>query len=300
VIHPFVIVSLQRSGTTFLRHALSNHPDIICHGEIFMHGLVGGVLDPVPYLKLPKVAARDADPVGFLDTFLSFHEKGHVGFKLMLNQNQQVLEEIVRRKWPLIVVWRENLLARFSSLLLTRATGQSHARVGREVVRAQVDFDPRDFKRFRNREVSSWAKLIDLEDFADSAILVEYCDLVASGGLRRVFEHLGIEPVEVKSRLQKQNSSAIVERFTNPDAVLADLESIGHPEWAREEPGSRPEPITKWSELETRVQSQLDQMQQVETLVAQSMERAIREPSSVTGLVVRALRHLRPTRSGAE
>ena len=79
---PFAIIGSQRSGTTFLRRSLDDHPDIACHGEIFRPARVENFHVPALRAFMPDKEARDADPIGYLDRLLSFYETGFVGFKL--------------------------------------------------------------------------------------------------------------------------------------------------------------------------------------------------------------------------
>ena len=235
MIHPFAIVGRQRSGTTFLRKALSMHPDVVCHGEIFGAERVRGINNRLRAAVAPLGQRRDTDPVGFLDAFLALHDHGHVGFKLMLRQNETIFTEIIRRGWPLIVVQRKNLLARYSSVMIARGTGQRVAKRGVEVKRLQLQFNCGEFENFRKNENRLWETQIEKPGIYNNALMIDYCEFVTSDGLRRVFEYVGVEAIDAAPNLQKQNSSDIVSRFTNPDDVIAHLEAIGHPEWRLEE-----------------------------------------------------------------
>src|SRR5580704_14341800 len=100
---PFAIIGSQRSGTTYLRRSLNDHPDIVCHGEPFGPGGLGVLEPPVRRARMPGQGERDADPIAFLDRLMAFHTTGIAGFKLLLAHSPPVLEEIAARGYRLIV-----------------------------------------------------------------------------------------------------------------------------------------------------------------------------------------------------
>ena len=123
----FVILCAARTGSTWLRLMLQEHPDILCHGEVLapLADQIDG-FEPVPELQLgltgPQLADwRDADPVGFLyEAVLPSGVADAVGAKLNYNQLENELK-CVRRKLVsdpelrIIHLKRRNLLARYIS-----------------------------------------------------------------------------------------------------------------------------------------------------------------------------------------
>jgi LPS sulfotransferase NodH len=240
MIEPFVIIGRQRSGTTLLRHALSRHPNVICHGEIFnrngMRGLKGRARKVLPSLA----TLRESDPIAFLDHFLAAHDRGRVGFKLLLRQNQTVMSEIIRRQWPLIILRRQNLLARYSSHMIAKSTGQHCVRNGTTVIREQLTFNAAEFERYCRQDNNLWRSEYEDIGIPKKILDLDYCDVAFGDGLARCFEFLGLEPMEVAPCLQKLNSSDIVSRFTNPDDVLAYLARVGRMDWRTETNATAP------------------------------------------------------------
>lgn len=104
----FILLTTQRSGSTYLTELLDSHPDIHMAQELF---------------KLPK-EGRNAvldgytlgDDIGhFLDRFYEsrLEKKKAAGFKLMYDQLQsfpQILDYIKKQKVRLIILVRDNLL----------------------------------------------------------------------------------------------------------------------------------------------------------------------------------------------
>ncbi len=112
----FVIVCGGRTGSNLLCGILAQHPDVACHYEVFSPRAI--------YLGQNRVfdteaalAARDADPVSFIEGLYADAGKHHaLGFKLLANHDAMALDHCLTapdvRK---IVLSRENLLAQYSS-----------------------------------------------------------------------------------------------------------------------------------------------------------------------------------------
>lgn len=245
----FVILTEQRSGSTMLVHTLRRHPAVCCFGELLrktprwmlLKGYKGQLrvierVDP----KWRKDRHRFAHAEAFRDAVYAT-EPGHdwYGFKLHLDQHDGYLTRAVERpEERLILLRRENLLAQFSSELIAKATGQGNANTATagEIKKAKVRFSPREFNRHVKHTDRRWDDLRQAIDrVGREHVYLSYLDATAGDGIVRVLEHLGLDPVEdLSSNTVKRNSSRIVDRFTNPDDVLAHLERIGRPDWAEE------------------------------------------------------------------
>lgn len=242
-IKPFVIVGAKRSGTTFLRRSLDDHPDIVCHGEIFAPGAPTGFSWPASAAKMPSAEARDADPVAYLDQLLSHHTQGWVGFKLLWGQSPDIQKEMVRRGYPLLVINRENMLAKFSSwriLSTMREAGEPFLRpanTGPSAVKAL--FQERRFERYAALEQEMEAAFRAICAGGASPLLeVTYEGLSWGDDIGRSLDFLGAPRRTLDPTIEKQNSSDIVSRFENPDDVRAYLERRGLQRWMREGPAS--------------------------------------------------------------
>ena len=121
-----VILTTQRTGSTFLAECLASHPEIDCAGEI----LNGQPDSPIPpprgplryFVKFARIARRGA----WLPAFRleQFYRRGRAGvrcFKVMHNQLARpfVLNYLVRhREIRVIQLSRQNLLKAYVSTLL--------------------------------------------------------------------------------------------------------------------------------------------------------------------------------------
>ena len=124
-----VILTTQRTGSTFLAECLSSHPDIHCAGEI----LNGQPDSPIPpprgpfrhFVKFARIALRGAWLPAFrLEQFYGRSREGVRCFKAMHNQLARpfVLEYLVNHpEIRIIELSRQNLLkAHVSTLLMQK------------------------------------------------------------------------------------------------------------------------------------------------------------------------------------
>ena len=238
---PFVIIGSQRSGTTYLRRSLNNHPDIVCHGEPFNPDTEGVLEPPVRRADLPSKKDRDADPIAFLDCLMGFHTAGLVGFKLLLAHSPPVLSEIAARGYRLIVLRRENLLARYSSaqiLAAMQGVAQDPSRPankGSPVIKA--NFEATEFQDYIDADRARWSVFTDiLYRHRPPYFELEYGELAWGDGRERVLDFLGAARRPLNAWMEKLNSMDIVSRFANPEVVTAYLSSRGLTRWAQEAP----------------------------------------------------------------
>ncbi len=238
---PFAIIGSQRSGTTFLRRSLNSHPDIVCHGEPFNPDTEGMLEAPVRRADMPPREGRDADPIAFLDRLMSFHAAGLAGFKLLLAHSPTVLEEIAARGYRLIILRRENALARYSSgqiLAAMQVSGQSFfrtANTGPSAIRST--FDPEAFEHHVETDRRRWEAFAAILDVHNPPCLeLDYGDVVWGDGRERVLDFLGAERRPLKAWMQKLNSTDVVSRFANPHVVETYLSDRGLTRWAQEGP----------------------------------------------------------------
>ena len=237
MIRPFVIVGRPRTGTTFLRRTLTTHPDVVCHGELFAAKFLGVARPLLVSCGLDfDIERRNANPVAFLDAILACYDDKWVGFKLLLGQQDVVMNEVSRRGWPMIVLRRDNLLASYSSGLIVKATGQAHAYPNAEIKRATVEFVRAEFDRFIRRENDNWQLFFEKWCPRNDLLNLEYREIAFGDGLKRVLEFLGAKPSDLTPGLQKRNPDDMLARFVNPEAVVAHLQDIGHTEWLCEKP----------------------------------------------------------------
>jgi hypothetical protein len=238
---PFAIVGSQRSGTTYLRRSLNNHPDIVCHGEPFNPDSEGALVPPARWADLPGKDAREADPIAFLDRLMSFQAGGVVGFKLLLAHSPAVLNEIAARGYRLIILRRENALARYSSRQIL-ATMQDSGQIpppstnkGPSAIKAT--FDVTAFEQFNESDRARWIAFENILDrHQPPRFELEYDELGWGDGRERSLDFLGVERRPLRAWMDKLNSPDVVSRFSNPEVVRDYLRVRGLTRWEHEGP----------------------------------------------------------------
>lgn len=234
----FVILGLPRSGTTYLMSLLNAHPDVICAGEQFNPY---AVIDTKEDDSHAAVLGRDKDPVGHMNRFFeAAAAQGAVsgGFKFMIGHNLQVLQHLATDPdLSIIYVWRENKLAQVSSLIKAFqskkwAQTKADAHIQRKIVAT-----PRQISH-RWHEYATFDHLITLwlAGLPNPKITYEYRDLFQPGFEAAVCDLLGVEHRRgMKSRLVKQGSNAIEDRFEDPRPIRYYFNQVGLGRWLETE-----------------------------------------------------------------
>ena len=240
----FVLLSTPRTGSNMLVSALSSHPEIQCFGELFRrhsknstYGLE--VLHDIAQ-RFSGESYRHAHPLEYMSAvFSTAKDVGYVGFKLMLRQHIDVRNALIAdglfRK---ILLYRENILACFSSECIAKVTGQGVATGRVEIKTAKVEFDPKRFQRYWDRRKQLYTETQSLlEESGQEFYNIDYLTAATEGSLKKLVEFIGADSsVPCVPETRKRNPANILERFNNPDLVAAYLESIDREDWAVEEP----------------------------------------------------------------
>jgi len=130
----FVVLGIQRTGTTLIRTTLNSHPKVLCAGEVFMVRKIGRSAYPgedgyPAYLKdspkrwLKHYLQRSANTFSYLDHLYSLNGYKAIGFKFMTSHFKRfpaVVPYIVDNQIKVINVVRENVL----KTLLSRRTAE--------------------------------------------------------------------------------------------------------------------------------------------------------------------------------
>lgn len=263
-----MIVSKHRSGTNHFVSLLTSHPQITCFGEIFRDGYDVPALIGEKFAHYAPIETRTTDPDRFLDDLEGFvkndayvkydsllkegsllddaayqHYASYVnsdidvlGFKVFPKQFLPVTQIARRAGLQIIRLVRPNLLAVYSSARIAQQTGQGNALVYHEVRRSRLDFDAEDFERFivtLNSKDDAVNKALEI--IPEGRVFnMEYSDLGSETVLENLLAFLGVEPRPMTSLTQKRNPSRIIERFNNPDTVMAYLERHKLTAWAEE------------------------------------------------------------------
>ncbi len=240
----FVLLATQRTGSYMLVSALDNHPRVCCHGELFRKKNLHLATD-LSFLDQIDPAYKDYE--FRRDNFQEYLQlvkkvdgsKDLFGFKLMLGQAKRVRETLIQDvRIKKILLYRDNLLAVYASNRIAKATGQGIVHVGDELKQAKVDFDPKQFERFRERidllykQVREQLKVRPRNEWMET----QYPDICRDEEIARVMRFIGAEPGEapISVRTVKRNTGNILDRFTNPKDVLTHLEKVKRMDWVRE------------------------------------------------------------------
>lgn len=166
-----IILTSQRSGSTFLQQCLDAHPSIRCYGEL----LVGGPFPaPAPLrgrrmlTKAYRFAkARGWAPVSIIERYYGLEEAPVVAFRAMYNHvdNRRVRDYLVKHtELRIIHLRRDNLLKQYVSKVLLGAKRerpwQSHTKHQIPVV--SVPISPQRAIREMRRVRDSFVKFEEL------------------------------------------------------------------------------------------------------------------------------------------
>jgi LPS sulfotransferase NodH len=239
----FVVLSTQRSGSTWVVDMLTSHPRVVAYSELFMHGGEGtpkwGAEQDLPYWQTyirDKSGRRPARPY-WLWRYLgeAFEERegiDAIGFKLMYSQLTNIVKPLMPALWlkrvRIIHLIRRNAL----DVVLSKEAGAArqgvlHAREGEEVeaVRVRLSTDSL-MRRLTLHERAIAGARVRFQKVGLPYREVVYEDLVADeqDGFASLFEFLGVEPTPVTSSLQKVNPTAHEELIENYGEVREALE----------------------------------------------------------------------------
>ena len=228
----FVLLSTQRSGTTWLIDALNNVPGITAHGELLLER-------PRPW------DAGSRDYPGFIETdyrlpasiavwrYLDglYRRPGCVGFKLMYSQlrlHASVLPYLWSRRIQVVHLIRDNYLDMVVSLKLMRTYGRAHAtKDGERLQNPHIYLEPQavvdDLERL-DRKINAMRRLLRV--LRMSHIEIHYETLVSRPTqFEQILRFLGAsnEGVELRSRLVKMRQKSHANTVTNYAEVKAAL-----------------------------------------------------------------------------
>ncbi len=238
----FIILSTQRSGSTWLVESLTSHPSVVCHGELFIQrprqptppwGARGASVFEAYRSSLPWYRRRSAAAVSrYLDGIYSFPPGVvAVGFKLMYGQLEHhpaLMGELRQRSVRVVHLLRSNALDVIISKRAAAARGLHHLPVEEPVPVTRLQLDaarlPGQLER-QEREQRKGRRLLERLQLPTHD--VEYETLLAgSSALAEVLEFLGVPAGDVGSlspRIQRILSRRREETIENFDAVTRAL-----------------------------------------------------------------------------
>ncbi|GEM_PF-1046454 len=241
----FSIIANPRTGTNHFIDLLICHQEVTCHREVFHRDTVylhGGARDDL-------LERRERDPVAFLQELYDSSPTRACGFKIFGEHNSAVLDNVLHDPTiKKIILYRPNYLAVYSSERIAEA--EKNYLIKEDDNKISIDacaydssrtsekapFDQTEFNHRWSAYQEHYKYAIDvLNESGQNYLFTTYEDFVNESLFRRVFTFLGLsQPVEVNSRVRKQNTSDILSRFLNPEDALAYIEGIGRINWANE------------------------------------------------------------------
>jgi hypothetical protein len=238
----FAILGTQRTGTTFIRTSLGNHPEILCHGEVFNLGKKayrdeGGYWHYVRQ-GLPKRMLSILRPAQSTDLYLrsmySTREYSAIGFKLMLShcRARSHIWPVVK-KWNIkvLLVQRRNSLKTLVSREAASNSGVYHVSESLRRGSSVSSWTPRkvilDLPSLVQKldsiaaEHTEWKRLIgDLPTL--EVVYEDYIDDTTAGN-SAILNFLGLPLAPLSSDLKKVNPDNLREVIGNYEDVAATL-----------------------------------------------------------------------------
>jgi len=241
----FCILTTARCGSNALVSLLRLAPDTICHGELFNKS--GIWTAPQPNLDLPhSVADRDRDPVGFLHEIEreTFKHAATFGFKLFVTHGPVVRTHLMSSgEYRMILLSRTNRLAQYSSFVIAQSSGIWHPRKAISGnAPATVTFDRAAFDAYMQRIDQGMANVrAELNQHGPPCFELEYRDIKNGQALDALADFLSMDRAVSLTGIVggiphvRRSPAVIVDRFSNPEDVVAAMRHIGHEDWLKDE-----------------------------------------------------------------
>jgi LPS sulfotransferase NodH len=244
-IQPAVLLAAARTGSHLLLNLLNSTGRVFFDAEIMNFGKISTFGHDLPIERSAHLnRLRADDPAAFARVMLSrsYHLDGRRlddvrvrGFKLFPEQHPALARWVIADPSVRIVhLFRANLLAEYASLLTAMENG--HWVGGADKPKPQrIDFDAPRFLRFVAAKAAHWSRLREQCAQREGGFVeIEYA-AIDRAGIERVLRHLGAEgnAAEMSSLgLPRQGVERVIDRFSEPDAVMRCLEGIGQAQWA--------------------------------------------------------------------
>jgi LPS sulfotransferase NodH len=221
----FVIFGQSRSGSTLLLELINAHPDINCEGELF--NKIYRYVNPKWFLLMLR-----RFPVLYINHRLKKSDSPVYGFKLFffqVNDPEKLLKQLNRRGWKFIWIRREDILAQSLSNILALETNHWHRRKNENARQKTLTIPPeRLLKVLKNRTRWKIKEQKMIENYDHLPVVYER-DLKNKEKwqetLDKVFRYIGVEPVSVKTNLEKTDVRPYSERIENYDELIETMKN---------------------------------------------------------------------------
>lgn len=232
----FVILSGSRSGTSLVSQTLNTHRDIVCHGEVFHRRPASHLRGTLQGTTSQEVEAMRALPT-YLDRVYDQPGAAAVGFKMWNDQSPEMAAKLMADEGVYKIIFeRTNILARFTSSRLVKATGiynrhQSDPWSDNDKAQTIFDRDAWDKYQLIHRRVFKLYR-----DHAKGPVLEFSYERLLSEGFDSIQAFLGVDQVDLAFQKKKLYGANILDRFSESSQadVLALLDEIDRSEWIHE------------------------------------------------------------------
>ena len=236
----FFIFAEPRSGSNHLVSLLDSHPEITCHGEIFRPKFTPSKKIDSALKKWDCHQRRLYEPLKFLDEIKNVSTQNClVGFKLFRPHLPSPKIELLTNDLRVIHLERDNLLARYSSLLTAKKSGSGRLEISEPRMNVKVNFRKRSFLQYVKRQTTEKKHIREeIRKIPNSNLFsVKYNELNVGLTHQKILEFLGIQNTSFNliSNQAKRNQHDMLERFNNREEVIKFLDK--HPEyqdWSQE------------------------------------------------------------------
>ena len=224
----FVLIGTPRVGSNYLISRINQHPDILCHYELYS---VNHVYTAFPEHYTNKGGKgeiykdknyRDRNPLEFLNKIYADSSASATGFNIFPKQNDLVLEHVINNPDIYkIFIQRKNLLNSYLSLqIATKHNAWNSLKSSKIPLKDKVfHLDCIDFELYIQGTRSFYSRLKDqLLTSGQTYLAVEYEELVKnSDALLNIFEYLNQTPYisETATVFKKENNNQVFEIVSN-------------------------------------------------------------------------------------
>lgn len=213
----FLTAAFGRCGSTWVCWYLKNHPDFVYHGE-----LLAKFSEQDRWLKTDQQIMemhRDAFVPGKVNLYKSFPYQTRHYIRLL-----ETADRVIHLK-------RTNMLARYSSMLISGQTG--------EYVRLQDNPTSKPLIHFNRQQFAHTHVLWENNDnfiqrVRPDAFQIEYSFMYE--GSQRFLATTGLGVIDATPSVYQINKPSVLDRFLPEyhDEIRETLDSIGKPEWINE------------------------------------------------------------------
>jgi LPS sulfotransferase NodH len=220
----FVILAARRSGSNLLCSLLGSHPEVRCHHELFNPNGIFTLLDERDEATpADALAARDRDPLGFLDhVWRDTRGARAIGFKMTPEQAPEVLAHVLADAGiAKIVLRRQNALRRLVSERIADLTGRWEAYDDAvPLARPRIHVEAGELAEHAAR-VDAFHADIDaaLLHSGQSPLSLRYECLFDPDEQARLLAFLGLPPHPLRTRSIRQNPEPLDQLVENAPAL---------------------------------------------------------------------------------